>query len=278
MLKPIKRIIITLAILYISCLSYLYINQRDILFKPSGKITSSNLPLYTSLVASDFNSKKHYILMKHHDAEQGEKTVIYFHGNAGNISGRYDRLKQFIDNGFGVLAVSYSGYAGTGGYTEEINEQQLYSDARTAMRNLKHKNVQSQDIILYGESLGTGVAAQLATEYEVALTILQSPYTSIPDMAQEQYPFLPAISFLVKDKFNSLNKIHKLNSPLLILHGENDNLIPISQAEALFNKAREPKKFVRFPDTRHNDFDFAKVISEIKINLQELGKGGGHTN
>lgn len=272
MIKPIKRILITLAILYMGCLSFLYINQRDILFKPSGELTRSSLPLYTSLVASDFSGQNHSILMKQHDAEKGEKTVIYFHGNAGNISGRYDRLKQFIDNGFGVLAVSYSGYAGTEGYKDEINEQQIYTDARAAIRSLHSQKVSSQDIILYGESLGTGVAAQLATEYEVALTVLQSPYTSIPDMAQEQYPFLPGISLLVKDKFDSLSKIHQLNSPLLILHGENDNLIPISQAEALFDKAREPKKFVRFPNTRHNDFDFTRVIEEIKTNLQELGQ------
>lgn len=195
-------------------------------------------------------------------------TIIYFHGNASHIGNRSGILSALSNKGLGVLAVSYRGY---GKSTGNPSEQGLYTDARSAINFLvKEKNIALSDIIIYGESLGSGVAIQMASEMSFGGLILQAPYTSITNRAAEIYWFLP-VKLILRDNFDSINKIEKIQSPLLIFHGELDTTIPVSHGKAIFNAAPQLKKIIYFPDVEHNNFD-SEVIADDVLRFVENKK------
>ncbi len=176
----------------------------------------------------------------------GKPIVLYFHGNGGNIAIRAGRLALFQEAGFGALLVSYRGY---GGSTGSPSETALVADARLAFDWLAAK-APTHPIVVFGESLGTGVAVQLAITRPVAGVVLDSPFTSLPDVAARSFPYLP-VHWLMWDRLDSLSVIAKLRAPLFIVHGERDGLIPISQSQALFAAAPEPKTYLRLPGAGH---------------------------
>src|SRR5262249_35641360 len=124
------------------------------------------------------------------------------------------------------------------------------------------QHVSLQRTIIYGESIGTGVAVQMATEYPAAALVLQSPYTSMDALANLNYPWLPT-SLLLRDHFNSLSKIGRVHAPLLLFHGEKDHVVPIRFGQTLFEKAAEPKEAVYFPETGHMDFDLKELTQDL---------------
>lgn len=176
-------------------------------------------------------------------------TIIYFHGNAGNIGQRSNAVQPFFKKGYGVLLVTYRGYSGNPG---EPSEKGLYQDGRAAIQFLKHQHIPDQCIVLYGESIGTAVAIQMAIEYHLGAIILQSPFTSLIDIGQFHYPFFP-IKWLIKDQFNSLNKAEQIQSPVLVLYGEMDDIIPPKFSIQLFEALPTFKQMQSIPDIGHND-------------------------
>jgi len=182
-------------------------------------------------------------------APQGRPTVVYFHGNAGNISGRAHKARVLIDAGYGVLLVEYRGYGDNPGTPSEAG---LYADAHAALDFLHAQGVTERELVLYGESLGSGVAVQIATERPPRAVILEAPYTTIADVAKRAYWFLP-VEALLKDRFESIRKIAALHAPLLILHGELDATVPVDLGRRLFDAAPEPKHAVWFPEAGHTD-------------------------
>lgn len=178
-------------------------------------------------------------------AHLGKPTLLYLHGNAGHIGYRMPLAREFIKDGFGVLLLEYRGYGGNPG---SPTEQGLYADGRAAMQFLIQQRVQPKQLILYGESLGTGVATQLAVQYPVCAVILQSPFTSLTAVARYHYPWN-----LIKpwDKFDSLTRIKSINAPLLVLHGKQDRVVPYTQGFRLYNEAIEPKKMAEFAHGDH---------------------------
>jgi uncharacterized protein len=197
------------------------------------------------------------------------KTIIYFHGNAGNIAGRIFRIRQYLDAGFGVLLVEYRGYGGNPG---NPTEQGLYKDGRAAMDWLADKGIPAEQTVLFGESLGSGVAVQLATEYRTGALVLEAPYTSTVDVAAGAYWFLP-VRLMMKDRFDSLDKITRINTPLLVMHGEHDRTIPVAHGRRLLSAARDPRRGVFVDRAGHNDLPNHGSDEEVLKFLADVENG-----
>ncbi len=188
-------------------------------------------------------------------------TIVHFHGNAGHIGNRGMIVKPYLNEGFGVLLLTYRGYSGNPG---SPSEEGLYQDARAAMEFLKREGVPEQSIVLYGDSIGAAVAVQMAIEWHVGAIVLQAPFTSLADVGHFHYPFFPVRLFL-KDKFDILNKVHKIHVPVFIIHGKSDNIIPPVFGRQLFEAFSEPKQIELIPHTGHNNlYEPAIIIRFIK--------------
>jgi uncharacterized protein len=252
-------IIAVIGIIYITIAGSIYLYQRQLLYHPH---TALEMPDYYGLpnfqhMTLTTRDNVHITAWYKPAATAEEPVLVYFHGNAGHLGDRYEKLAAFAGT-MGVMAVSYRGYGGSHGLP---SEQGLYEDGRAAIHYLltAHK---PRNIILYGESLGSGVAVQMATEFNVGALILEAPYTSVRARASELYPYLP-VSFLLKDHFDSLSKISTITAPLLILHGEKDTTIPVTHGKALFAAANQPKEAVFFPDTSHSDFKLDDITRHM---------------
>lgn len=177
--------------------------------------------------------------------------LLFFHGNAGNISSRLYKAKGWIDRGFDVFLIDYRGYGRSQGAIRHSDD--LLKDANAALEYLTEKRKKSlPEIVLYGESLGTYPAVQLGVENPVAAVILEAPFTSMFDVAKTHYPFVmkPLMQNYI---FSNADNIDQLKAPLFILHGNNDEICPYAMAGELFEQAPEPKGFLSIPNGMHND-------------------------
>ncbi len=181
-------------------------------------------------------------------------TMIFFHGNAGNLAHRADTARSLAKLGADVLLVGYHGYGKSGG---RAGEAAVYDDADTAWRYLtEQRGVSPSKIILFGESLGGAPALELASKRACAGVILQSPFSSIPDMARVVIPFFPGHWF-VRTKMDNVAKIATLTVPKLVIATTRDEVVPYKQSKRVFEAATEPKTFVEFTDCGHNDLFWA---------------------
>jgi fermentation-respiration switch protein FrsA (DUF1100 family) len=182
-------------------------------------------------------------------ARPGKPTLLYFHGNGGGLADRAPRFRRFMAEGWGVYMMAYRGYAGSSGApTERAN----VADARLAYGALLLEGVEATSVILYGESLGSGVAARIAAERPTGGLILESPYTSAIAVGSHAYPFLP-VRLLLVDRYETDRYIGQVRVPLLILHGERDRVVPVAMGRELARIANEPKRLVVFPRAGHAD-------------------------
>jgi hypothetical protein len=165
------------------------------------------------------------------------KTIVYFHGNAGKLENRIHKLNHFKDMDINFLIIAWRGFSGNAG---KPSEQGLYKDGKSAIEWLKNKGLAEKDIILYGESLGTGIATQLAQNKKFAGLILETPFTSMVDAAKNFYPFIP-VGFLLKDKYENDKKIKNINVPVLVMHGEADQIVPFKMGKKIYEIANQPK-------------------------------------
>lgn len=170
----------------------------------------------------------------------GRPTVLFLHGNAGSIADRADRLAFYKGRGLGAAFLSWRGY---GGSTGRPSEPGLLADAEAALAFLGDRGLAPGQIVVLGESLGTGVAVQLAARHPVGALVLEAPYTAAVDVAARAYPWLP-VRLLMKDQFRSRDWIGRVTAPVLILHGEADRVIPFAMGRALFDLANPPRTFV----------------------------------
>jgi fermentation-respiration switch protein FrsA (DUF1100 family) len=191
-------------------------------------------------------------------------TVIVFNGNAGNRAYRADLALALVERGFSVLLFDYRGY---GGSTGRPSEQGLAADARAARAHAASRDdVDPRRIIYFGESLGAGVAVGLAVESPPAALVLRSPFTSLGDVGQLHYPFLP-VRRLLRDKYPSLNRIGRLACPVAVIAGDRDGIIPIAQSRAIYDAARGPKTWTVIEGADHNDASLAhgpQVIDAVQ--------------
>lgn len=192
-------------------------------------------------------------------AQPGQPTILYFHGNAGNLASRSERVRRYVARGYGVMFMSYRGYSGsTGSPSERAN----VADAKLAYDALIADGVAPEDIIVYGESLGSGVAVQVAADNEVGGLVLDAPYTTIVDVAALAYPYLPVRPF-VFDRYESVRYLPRVKAPLLVLHGENDRVIPVEMGKAVYAAANAPKEIATFPHAGHSDHHLYGSYDEL---------------
>lgn len=203
-------------------------------------------------------------------AAQPGPAVLFLPGNAGNRAYRAPLAAALSQAGLSVLLLDYRGYAGNPGSPSETG---LAADARAALKKLRELPEVDPDRILYfGESLGTGVAVSLATEFPPAALILRSPYTSLTSVARLHYPFLP-VRLILQDRFDSVQRIGDISSPVLILAGDSDRIIPVAESRLLFDAANEPKRIVVFPGAAHNDLTMLagpELLHEVYRFLEDM--------
>ena len=227
-----------------------YLGQRRLMYFPDRART---MPVQAGLVGVEERVLKTpdgaRVVAWYGKARPGQPTLLYFHGNAGSLVNRAPRVERFMAQGWGVYMMTYRGYGGsTGSPTETAN----VADARLAYGALVLEGVEPASIILYGESLGSGIAVRLATERPVGGVVLDAPYTSIVDVAAQAYPFLP-VRALIVDRYETTKYIAQVRAPILILHGERDMVIPVAMGREVFRLANEPKRLVTFANGGHSD-------------------------
>jgi fermentation-respiration switch protein FrsA (DUF1100 family) len=254
-------------ITYLIILTYIYLFQRNLLYHPLDNDYQGDA------INFDYNEifiqNNEGIKLKawlHEKDLINKKTIIFFHGNAGNLKNRNYKLNELSKFDINFLIIAYRGFSGNQG---KPSEQGLYEDARSALDWLKIKGVKEKNFILYGESLGTAVAIETAQGKDLAGIILESPFTSMVELAQKYYPFLP-VKFLLKDRYETIKKLPNINSPLLVLHGKLDDIVPFSMGKKLFETANEPKfKYFIDNDDHMVRYD-QKLLNEIKKFISDI--------
>jgi fermentation-respiration switch protein FrsA (DUF1100 family) len=247
-----KWLIIVAALGYLGGLVVLFFAQRSFIFPIPQTVR-------TPPAAAGFSEAEEHILTTddgekvivwHVPAKPGHAVVLYFHGNGDFLAGFFGRFRDIIADGTGIVALSYRGYAGSSGHP---SEQGLLRDA-AASYAFTSARYSADRIVVWGFSLGTGVAVALAADRPVGKLILEAPYTSLADVGASAFPIFP-VRLVMKDPFRSDERIARVTAPLLIMHGALDATIPIVFGERLFALAPDPKQLVRFPEGGHNDLD-----------------------
>lgn len=238
----------------------IYHKQRDLLYYPH---TQRILPQDTELTLVREHELKisgdRTLYSWHRDSLQNLPTLLYLHGNGGSVGTRVEPIRQLTDAGFGIYALGYPGYGGSDG---EPSEAALMEAARAAYDHLRMQGLPEDRIVILGESLGTAVAVQLAAEKSPKAVVLLAPMYSVLERAQATYPFLP-VRRLLKDTWLSADYIEQISSPLLVIHGTADRLIPIQSGFNLFDKAPEPKEFNGVKDAGHNNLYSYSIVTII---------------
>ena len=266
---PILALEIALAITSVYTLVVLvaYLAQRKLLYFPLPERVApadAGLPDVEERIVEAPDGAR--IVTWYGRAAPGQPTILYFHGNGGNLALRAERIRRYLDAGQGILMMSYRGYSGsTGVPTEAAN----VADARLAYELLVAEGIAPTNIIVYGESLGTGIAARIAAERPIGGLILDSPFTSAADVGSRHYPMLP-VGLLMKDRYEVLPYVTAVRAPVLVVHGELDQVVPFEMGKQVFAAANEPKKLVTFPLAGHNNHSLHGSFEAIQDWIDRL--------
>ena len=232
------QIILVIFFIYFLILVFLYFYQRNLLYHPNeNNYSEDKISVDIENVRIKTSDNIELLGWYHEKNLKDFKTLIFFHGNAGSLENRIHKLNHFRDMNINFLIIAWRGFSGNNG---NPSEQGLYEDGKSAIDWLIKKGVSEKNLILYGESLGTGVATHLAQNKNFAGVILETPFTSMIDAAKKFYPYIP-VKLLLKDKFENYKKIKNINLPILIMHGEVDQLVPFSMGKKIYEIANEPK-------------------------------------
>lgn len=255
----IKYILIRGTIFYGLVLVFMFSYQRNLQYFPHKDLAKPSV-YGIDMEEVEFVSVDGTKIMAWYKESHPDKPIfVFFHGNGGHLGHRAYKYKNIISRGFGLLALSYRGFGLSEG---SASEEGLYNDARAAINFLRGKDIGEKNMVLYGESLGTGIASHMAVEYDFKAVILESPYTSLADVGQDNYPYIP-VKLLIRDNYDTLSKIVDVTEPLLVMHGEKDRIIPVAYGKKVFQAANEPKKLVIYPDKYHNDFGKTEDMDRV---------------
>ena len=205
------------------------------------------------------------IVAWHAPAKEGFPTLLYFHGQAGSLANRRDRIHRMTRRGYGVFMPSYRSYSGG---TGRPTQGWLTFDGICAHDYLTSQGVPEDKIVVYGESLGTGVATPVAVARKCAALVLEAPFTSLVDIAQKRFPYLPVRPF-IHDRYESINVIDRVEAPVLIIHGGKDKVIPIEFGREMFEAASEPKEMIEFDNAGHSGMFMMGAFNKIREFLEK---------
>ena len=242
--------LLVVGVIYVALVGLLFFSQSRLLYFPSRHIfaTPDRIGLIyepVEILTEDGIKLDGWFL----PAPQRRGILLFFHGNAGNISHRLESLKIFHDLGLSVLIFDYRGYGRSEG---TISEPGLYRDAEAVWRYLtEEREIPPEDIVLFGRSLGAAVAAWLAARHQPAALIMESAFTSVPDLAQSLYPIFPA-RWLARSRYSADEYLKSVTCPVLVVHSREDEIIAIRHGRSVFATAREPKRFLEIRGG-HND-------------------------
>jgi len=251
MRRRVRIIAVRFAILSLVLVEGCYVEEKLIFF-PSAEILQT--PGNYGLAFDDvhFKTEDGVMLNGWFVAYPGASTtLLWFHGNGGNIGHRSEHLKLLHDRlKIHIFIFDYRGYGKSEG---KPSEQGTYKDGMAALAYLRsRKEVEPNKIVVFGQSLGAGVATEIAVRESCLALILEAPFTSIRDMARVAFPWLPIGPFL-RTQYDNLAKIKKVQAPILVLHGDRDEVVPFDQGKRVFAAAPEPKEFYTIQGSGHND-------------------------
>ena len=260
-LRLVKIALITVFCLWFALLTLLYLFQRKLIYVPYGdEVAPSAVGLadfkVERLAAPDGAS----LVVWSADAKPGQPTILYFHGNGGGLQNRANQFVALRSQGWGLYAMSYRGYSGS---TGSPGEAANVADALRAYDALRAKGVAAADIVLYGESLGSGVAVQVAAARPVAAVVLESPYSSIADIAAYRFWYFPT-RWGLEDRYNSVEHVAQVTAPVLIFAGARDTIVPAIFARRLFDAIPGVKRYVEYPDGWHIDAFRHGGLAEVR--------------
>ncbi len=250
MLRTLLNLALTLALGYAAIVFLAYLLQDRLLYFPSRMLTASPAHLGLRFEPVSFDTEDGETLDGWWIPAEPERAVLLFcHGNAGNISHRLESVEVFHRLGLSVLLFDYRGY---GQSTGRPSEAGLYRDGEAAWRYLTQtRRIDSLDVVLFGRSLGGAVATYLAAQHRTGALIVESAFTSVPDVAARHYPFLP-VRALARSRFDNLGRIATVQTPLLVIHSRHDEIIPFEHGQRLFEAALSNKAFLEI-EGGHND-------------------------
>lgn len=250
MIAVIARLTFMLLVAYVFIVIVVYFNQRSLQYFPTrtspGKPEDNNVPEMREVFVETEDGLRLLAWFAPPKNKNG-KIVVYYHGNAGHIGYRAGKARHFIDAGYGILLLEYRGFARNAG---RPSEEGFYKDGRAALRWLEGEGYSPAQYVLYGESIGSGVAVEMARAIQPRYLILEAPFTSAADVAKRSYFFLP-VDLLMKDRYDNIDKIKEITSSLLIVHGDEDEVIHQSQGKKLYEHANHPKEFVSINGGHH---------------------------
>ena len=261
-------ILASLLAAYMGLVGALYVAQRHLMYHPGGPSLSPTAAGVPEMRTIELKTRDGLLVSSWYaPPKSGQPTLVYFHGNAGAIVDRAEKARPYLNHGYGVLLAGYRGYGGNPG---SPSEQGLYADGEAVIEFLKTQGILPAAQIMYGESLGTGIAVEMAHRLAVSATpvgavVLEAPFTSMPDAAAGHYPYVPA-KLLVKDRYDSLAKISDIDAPLFIFHGDQDKVVPQKLGKQLFEAASEPKQVHWITGANHNNlYDFGGALEAIRF-------------
>ncbi len=271
-LGSVLSVLIAVGAMYLTVLGYLWVTQRSHVFRPGiGPLDLINSTVASYMSEETIRTTDGLALTAWYaQAQPGQRTIVYIHGNAGTLGDRHGRVQPYLERGFGLLLVGYRGYGGNPG---EPTETGLYEDGRAHLDWLAQQGVKDDQLVLYGESLGAAVATQMAIERRVGALVLEAPFASILLSARARFPMF-AFDWLIKDKFANIEKIDKVNAPLFVIHGARDWVTPQRFGRMVFERAREPKSALWLEEAGHNNLVQFGMIEAVMRFLDGLPPPG----
>ena len=256
--------LIAAVIIYGGFVALLYLAQRSLQYFPERRRTAPSavgLTKAEEVVLDTADSER--VIVWHVPPCDGQPVFLYFHGNGGSLRWREERFHDLIADGSGLVALSYRGYGGSSGHP---TEKGLIEDAKAAYA-FSVARYPAERLVLWGESLGSALALTLAAENLVGRLVLEAPFTSAVDVGAQHYWFVPVRLFM-KDQFRSDLRAGKVTAPVLVVHGENDAIVPITLGKRLCTLIQAPKRFVSVAGAGHNDLG-AKAVAAAKEFIAE---------
>ena len=255
------KIILALIVFYLLAMLAIYFAQALFIYAPNmptRELTATpkdiGLDYEEVFLLTDDNESIHAWFIPRKDTE---KTILFMHGNAGNISHRLETIQIFHQLGFNFFIFDYRGF---GNSTGSPSEQGTYLDANAAWNYLRdEKKLTPEQIIIAGRSLGGGVASEIAKNMSPAMLILESTFISMPEVSKIHYPFMPT-NLIVKHKYETINKLKSISCPVLIIHSADDEVIPFAHSKTNFENANSPKKFIELRGGHGNGFLLSKQV------------------